>query len=189
VLSAAVSVISTHGYNAANIQLILDTSKVVRGSVLHQFPTRLDLMLGVLDYAHDELIKRLRSRLAERATPREQLESFLDAVWELTANDPMGTVVSEIQDAAHWDKDLARLIAPASDRTLSRLNKELQKIAQHAGIRDVAMLGSSLLVMVAAVRGLTIGFRVNRGKDVLASALTSLRTYWLTMIEQARSQR
>jgi AcrR family transcriptional regulator len=186
VLAAAVRVIATHGYNAANIQLVCDTSKVVRGSVLHQFPTRLDLMMGVLDYAHDELIKRLRIRLAEHATPTEQLESFFDAVWVLTANDPMGTVVSEIQDAAHWDKDLAKLIAPASDRTLRRLNEELRKIAEHAGIADMAALGSSLIVVVAAVRGLAIGFRVNRGKDVLASALTSLRTYWLAAIKQAR---
>lgn len=186
VLSAAVKLIAKYGYNATNVQLICEASKVARGSVLHQFPTRLDLMMAVLDYAHEGLIEKLSQRLDEAAKPMERLQAFFDAIWASVSEDSMATVVSEIQDAAHWDVDLAALIAPASEKTLKRISQELRAIARDAGIKDLGSLDASLLLVIAATRGLAIGFRVNRQKDALAAALANLRTYWFTAIKMSR---
>jgi AcrR family transcriptional regulator len=40
-LEATVDLISRHGYAATTIQLLADTASVSRGSILHQFPTRM----------------------------------------------------------------------------------------------------------------------------------------------------
>src|SRR5437016_12734331 len=51
IMEAAVRCLAEFGYAATSTPLVARLAKVSRGSLLHQFPTKVDLILAVAEYA------------------------------------------------------------------------------------------------------------------------------------------
>lgn len=183
ILRTAIALLGARGSAATNTQLVSDMSGVARGSILHQFPTRLDLMAGVFEYGTQEMLGHLRKQIARYPAPRDRLGALFNILWEVS-NSEAGLAVSEIQDAAHWDEDLGRIINPLTSTFLPRIFSELAEVASQAGISKPEALMPSLALMLAAMRGIVIGSRFKGTEELYSSALEQQQAFWGLVIQK-----
>ena len=187
ILSATVDLLSKGGYAATNVQMVSELARVSRGSILHQFPTRLDLMAGVLEYVADRIMVTANEHLSSTSSALNRLRQVPDLILRVCES-ASGLALTEIQEAARWDENLAALIKPASEKLQRRFDVELAAVATQAGLRDPARLGPDLLLMIAAIRGLVIGFHVRADQEAVHAALALQRLRWIGEIESQRKR-
>src|ERR1700712_5633373 len=81
IMQAAVRCLAEFGYAATSTPLVARLAKVSRGSLLHQFPTKIDLMLAVARHASDIRGATVRGYLAAYPNQPERFLQGVDAVW------------------------------------------------------------------------------------------------------------
>jgi AcrR family transcriptional regulator len=89
VISAARRLWGEHGYVAASTPEIAEAAGVTRGAMYHQYATKTELFLAVLEAIEAEVIERLTADViaAEPSTPAETLHVTADA-WLRIAVEP-----------------------------------------------------------------------------------------------------
>jgi len=104
IMEAAVGCLAEFGYAATSTPLVAKMAKVSRGSLLHQFPTKVDLILAVAEYAARaqamrrdwqevvldlnaalQLSPRRADLLVLRASARRALKNYQDALADTEA--------------------------------------------------------------------------------------------------------
>src|SRR5580693_10746455 len=78
ILAAAVKSLSEAGYAQTSTVRVAALARVARGSLLHQFPTRIDLILAVADHAAKAQGDFIREGLAEAPAGRERYLASID---------------------------------------------------------------------------------------------------------------
>src|SRR5580704_12862343 len=82
ILAAAVRCLNDVGYAQTSTVRVAAEADVARGSLLHQFPTRIDLILAVADHALAIQRAYIRAGLAELPAGRERFIGSIDVTWE-----------------------------------------------------------------------------------------------------------
>src|SRR5438270_9911019 len=82
ILAAGVRCLAEFGYAATSTPLVARLAKVSRGSLLHQFPSKVDLILEVAEYAWTIQRDYIRAQVALQPTGREQFVGGVQAVWK-----------------------------------------------------------------------------------------------------------
>ena len=80
VLSTAIDCLYAQGYAATTTSLVAQRSGS-RGAMLHQFPTRADLMLAVVEAAFEEEMDLYDARFGAIADPKERVLAIPEAAW------------------------------------------------------------------------------------------------------------
>src|ERR1700754_3018733 len=80
IMEATVKCLAEFGYTATSTPLVAKLAKVSRGSLLHQFPTKTDLMLAVAQYASQARGAKVRETLAPYPDSPERFLAGVDAV-------------------------------------------------------------------------------------------------------------
>ncbi|MCE3290141.1 MAG: TetR family transcriptional regulator [Caulobacter sp.] len=112
ILDEAVRVIGSSGYAAATNAAVAEAAGITRGAMLYHFPTREDLLEGVIGYLQAERAELFR-RAAEDLPPGADVtEHAIDSYWGLLRH-PAFTAFMELETAARTDPVVAALIAPA----------------------------------------------------------------------------
>ena len=112
ILDEAVKVIASSGYAAATNAAVAEAAGITRGAMLYHFPTREDLLEGVIGYLQAERAELFR-RAAEDLPPGADVtEHAIDSYWDLLRH-PAFTAFMELEMAARTDPVVAALIAPA----------------------------------------------------------------------------
>lgn len=112
ILDEAVKVIASSGYAAATNAAVAEAAGITRGAMLYHFPTREDLLEGVIGYLQAERAELFR-RAAEDLPPGADVtEHAIDSYWDLLRH-PAFTAFMELETAARTDSVVAALIAPA----------------------------------------------------------------------------
>jgi len=127
-------------------------AKISRGAMLHQFPTKVDLMLFVVETVYREELVLYREKLGAIEDPRERLLSLPEVAWEVLSR-PEGVAVLEILQGARSDGDLAERLKPLQIAIEKDSFAAVDQVAQGAGI---AVSPVVTRLMVWAVRGLSI---------------------------------
>src|SRR5512140_2231082 len=81
IMEATVECLAEFGYAATSTPLVAKMAKVSRGSLLHQFPTKVDLILAVATYAARAQGTAIREQLESRTPGRERFLHGVDAIW------------------------------------------------------------------------------------------------------------
>src|SRR5579862_7588153 len=81
IMEAAVRCLAEFGYAATSTPLVARLAKVSRGSLLHQFPTKVDLMLGVAEYASKARGALVFQNLSPYPDGPDRFLQGVDAVW------------------------------------------------------------------------------------------------------------
>lgn len=155
-IDAAVVCLDRLGYSATTLATIAEEAGVSRGGMLHQFPSKVDLMLAVVAYA---------SGADERAAPlrepdhpgdlRAVFMSLTDVVWEAQKT-PAVMAKLEIMVAARSDKVLAQKLPAIFNEIEQRRVDSMWGRAQKLGIRNREAIESMVSLHMAAMRGLSI---------------------------------
>lgn len=151
-LEAAIQSLYSRGYAATTTMAVAADAKVSRGAMLHQFPTKVDLMLFVVESVYAEEMGLYREMLARIEDPRERLAALPEVAWEVLSR-PAGVAVLEILQGARSDNDLARRLKPLQITIEKDSFEAVDRVADAAGI-PVSPVVKRL--MVWAVRGLSI---------------------------------
>ncbi|MBP6878073.1 MAG: TetR/AcrR family transcriptional regulator [Phenylobacterium sp.] len=150
VLATAIDCLHTEGYAATTTSLVAQRSGS-RGAMLHQFPTRADLMLAVVEAAFEEEMDLYDARFGAIADPKERVLAIPEAVWE-TLSRPAGVAVLEILQGSRSDPAMTQKLAPV----LARISKESRRRLIKWFDADYLAPPAEMRLIVWAVRGLSI---------------------------------
>lgn len=175
VIEAAIATLTEFGYPALTTRAVQQTSGLSRGSFLHQFPTREELLAATVE----ELVER-RARRAQRIIerfeadpPADRLTAAIGAVRELFSG-PDFLAEMELWAAARTYPALRSSLFPVVEHISQRLRDQLAQlfgpqIVAHPDYPRIAML------TVEVARGLAFSAPIRHG-----GGDSVLLEYWCT---------
>ena len=135
ILVAAVRCLAEFGYAATSTPLVARLAKVSRGSLLHQFPTKVDLILGVAEYASRARGAAVREKLAPYPDGPERFLQGVDAVWA-SLQAPASIALMEITIATRSDPELAARYPEFADDLDAQLHRSRRRMAEYLGVPE-----------------------------------------------------
>jgi len=183
ILDAAVKCIGEVGYYGTTTLLVQRRAGVSRGSLLHQFPSKADLMLAVLDRI---TLARHNAHQAQMATARDdrhRFELLIDVLWTEISK-PEGFVRLEVMVAAASDPELMKRIAPRNREVDAKYRNRIWALAQRLGVTDRDGLDDAVTAFAAAVRGLAIDVLYPRPGVDLEAGLALIRTNHMAALDR-----
>lgn len=183
-IRAAVDCLSERGYAATSIEAVMERASVSRGSVLHQFPTRTDLIAGAVEAAMEAMIADTRARMRALTDPLQRYRSMCDLFWE-TQNIPEGAAVTEALLAARWDDALAEALRPIAVRIEEEIDEDTRAMAVAAGAVDVDACVVHARVLILTLRGITLELMFDQGRAMIHRALEQIRSQHAAHCDEA----
>lgn len=157
ILAAGVKCLAEFGYAATSTPLVARMAKVSRGSLLHQFPTKLDLVLAVAEHAW--IIQRdyIRAEVANSPLGPDQFVAGVQAVWK-GLQLPEAIAVIEVMIAARTDPELARRYADFAAEREAGMHRTRRRMAvgQLGAPEHVEEVDAMAHLTLAALRGLAL---------------------------------
>ena len=156
ILEAGVRCLAEFGYAATSTPLVANLAKVSRGSLLHQFPTKVDLILGVAEHAARAQGVFIRGQVMAMTPGRERFVGGVDAVWQALKR-PEAIALSEITLAARSDPELAERYPGFAAAVEATMHRARVRMAEGLGAPQRAAEVDVLAHMtLAALRGLAM---------------------------------
>lgn len=172
-VEAAIAVLHRVGYGATTTGLIADEAGVSRGAMLHQYPTKVDLMLAVVAEVYQRETAEYRRR-GEADSPRERLYQFPDLMWDLLTR-PSAMAVLEIMMGSRSDPELARRLAPLQRQIEATSRATVERLLKEGGFPDLPEANAMRRLFVAAIRGLSIDLMLLQDRAELDEAIQLLK--------------
>jgi AcrR family transcriptional regulator len=135
IMEAAVRCLAEFGYAATSTPLVARLAKVSRGSLLHQFPTKVDLMLGVAEYASVARGAKVIEALAPYPEGPDRFLHGVDAVWA-SLHTPAAIALMEVTIAARSDPELAERYPAFAGDLEDRLHRARIRMADNLGVPE-----------------------------------------------------
>jgi AcrR family transcriptional regulator len=154
-LEAAIDCLHRYGYGATSTVLVTKTARLSRGAMQHQFPTKVDLMLAVIEYAMAEQDKERRLLLREYERGYTRFMAASEVVWK-TALSPKALALLELEIGARSDPELGERAPAIFHAAAQRQLDSVWEVAQDLGLTDRDRVDQLTLLNVATERGLTI---------------------------------
>lgn len=112
VLDAAVQALVEHGYAGASTLRIQQLAGVSRGRLLHQYPSRDDLLVAAVAHLATARIAALGARTTWPADPGERIDAAVAVLWS-TYREDYFWAATELWLAARHTPALAQALRPA----------------------------------------------------------------------------
>lgn len=157
ILEAAVACLADEGYAAATTSRIQARAGVSRGSLLHQFPSKDDLLVAAVQHLATARTNDLDSH-PERTVG--DIDASVDALWD-SLHGPLFAATLELWVAAKNNVELARVLAP-QEREMGR--------AIRAAIADMfgpdlsahERFGDFVALLLNSMRGVALTYTFER---------------------------
>ena len=162
-LTAAIEALHEHGYAAASTMLVAENAGVSRGAMLHQFPTKADLMTFVVEAVFEQEVRHYREYLEGIDDPKQRLLAYPDMAWDVLSR-PSGVAVLEILQGSRSDPQLCEKLAPVQ----TRIETEALDFTRLAAPGESRGAMALMRLVVWAIHGLSVA-------QVLAPAPGSIR--------------
>jgi AcrR family transcriptional regulator len=172
-IAACVACLNERGYAATSIEAVMARAGASRGSVLHQFPTRLALMAATIETAMQDMMADTRARYDAVASPVEKYRRMSDLFWQ-TQQIPEAVAVTEVLMAARWDADLARELRTIAETIEVEIDEDVRRIAAEAGARDIETCVVHARLLILSLRGITLELMFDPGRTMIRRALEEI---------------
>ncbi len=182
-MKAAITCLHRYGYSATTTVLVCERAGVSRGAMLHQFPTKVDLVLAVVEYVFSLQKRYYVRKLARFPAGRERFMALTDVAWTGQAQTP-GLAMIEILVAARSDEELARRLPPLAEAIDQDAYDSIWDLAQEAGIRDRGKIDTLVRLHQGAMRGLAIEMMYAKSPKAFDDAIELLKTYKRFLVDQ-----
>jgi AcrR family transcriptional regulator len=176
IIEAAIDCLTRLGYAGTSIEAVMARAGLSRGSVLNQFPTRIDLMIATSEAAMQAMIDDTRARMDAVVDPARRYRAMCDATWE-TLKLPASAAVSEVLLAARWDAALASGLRPVATRIEAEIDQYTAELAGAAGVKaediDACLLFGRIRIL--SLRGITLELGFDPARKMINRALDQIR--------------
>lgn len=173
-IQAAIECLCEKGYAATSIEAVMERAGVSRGSVLHQFPTRIALISAAVEAAMETMMAHTRDRMRDLPGAQAQYRAMCDLFWE-TQKIPEGAAVTEALLASRWDEALAAALRPVATRIEAEIDQDTRATALAAGVKDVEACTVHARVLILTLRGITLELMYDKGRAMIHRALDQIR--------------
>ena len=172
-IDATINSLYELGYHQTTTVVVAKRAGVSRGAMLHQFPSKADLMIAAAEHMRDLRKDLHRERMAPLPTMREKYLKLIDVLWEALLS-PSGVARIELMLSTRSDPELADRFSAINDE-LDKAHKErIWGMAQALGIEGEAnrkRVEAFTQLYAASLRGLAIdalrpGSRAGAGESV-----------------------
>jgi AcrR family transcriptional regulator len=156
-IAATIDLLYREGYSATTTISVAAKAHVSRGAMLHQFPTRVALLLAVAEHISAEQSRYRRERLVADKfnSPMERFIASANVSWEVHSQ-PSAIALLEIIMATRSDRDLRKGFGPFVKTWTEKRRLAAVNMAADLGIADVAKVDAMIGLHQASLRGLAI---------------------------------
>jgi len=175
------------GYAATSTPLVAKLAKVSRGSLLHQFPTKIDLMLAVAQHASDVRGATVRRYLAAYPNQPERFLQGVDAVWA-SLQTREAIALMEVTIAARSDPELADRYPEFAGDLDAALHRARERMAENLGVPErVQEIDTIAHLTRAALEGLAMSsVFIGRPIDGALKAIALLKSLRQNLVADLR---
>jgi AcrR family transcriptional regulator len=173
---AATACLHRVGYAATTVQLVTEEANVSRGAMLHHYPTKVDLMVAVAEYAAEKQNRYVRWRLSRVPEGMDRYMAITQATWEATTQ-PWAIALLELMMASRSDPSLGERFPAVLEALESRQREDVWSMAQDLGIRDKERVLTMVRLHVAAMRGLSLEMMFSGERKPAERAMRLLEDY------------
>lgn len=155
VISAGISILYNSGYQATTTTSVAEKAGISRGALLHQFPTKTDLIVGIAEYLVKQYDEERDAVFKKISSPLEQFKQLTDILWERSRQESTIALI-EICLASRSDSNLSSNLKPHVNETVRRQLDDACRLAKRAGIENEEAIRTLTILTTAAVWGLGI---------------------------------
>ncbi|HEY3800127.1 MAG TPA: TetR/AcrR family transcriptional regulator [Caulobacteraceae bacterium] len=155
-LAAAVKCLNEAGYAQTSTVRVAAEAKVARGSLLHQFPTRIDLILAVAEHAAEKERDFIHAKIRNLPKGRERYVGSVDVTWKAFQS-PESRALLEIIIATRHDPELAERLPDFAENLNARRLRGATRFAASSGLIDeLGEAPAERRLILVALRGLAV---------------------------------
>jgi AcrR family transcriptional regulator len=175
-LTATIDCLYEVGYHQTSTVLVTERAKVSRGSMLHHFPSKADLMMATSEYIVELRREMHGEHLDKLATDREKFLHLIDTLWEAFQT-PSGIARIEIMLGSRSDPELGPRFRVLHEALEDRHKERVRERAKQLGIRDNRRINAFVQLYAAALRGLAIDALWPRSMVDIKGAVALLKDF------------
>jgi AcrR family transcriptional regulator len=185
-LDAAIECLVDAGYSGLTTTEVCRRAGVSQGALFKHFATKAELVAATAEHLFANLIDTFRAGLPPLDATTDRPAVVVQQLWTVFQQ-PRLEAAFELYVAARTDADLARRLAPVSERhseNMRRLAHELfPEAAYDAGFDAFVDLG------ISALQGAAIGRPLRRDDDAVHAPMLAVLTDFLRQIVETPSSR
>jgi AcrR family transcriptional regulator len=108
-LEAAAACLHQVGYAATTVGEVHERAGVARGTLLHHFPTKAELMVAATSYVVNQRLEQFRRAVSEIPPEQDRLHAIVDLAWN-DLSSPVFFTALELWVAARTDPELRQAV-------------------------------------------------------------------------------
>lgn len=183
-VEAAIYCLHKYGYAATTTTMVAERAALSRGAMLHQFGTKVDLMLAVARHVVEMQNDFYRQALRRYPRGEERFIGLTDVTWEAMSGPPAMALL-EIMMASRSDPALSERFPPLAAELVESQKAGAWETARQAGITDRAAVDALAVLNRAAMQGLSILLMFTQDPAELKPAMDLLNWYKRKFTEEA----
>jgi len=183
VFEATIACLHELGYAPTSTPLVAERAGVSRGAMLHQFPTKADLIVAVTEYLVQLRNQMTSERLAKHEPGLPRLLALTDAYWEVYKS-PYSTALLEVLMGCRSDRELQRRLRPVLREVARAQEERVWRLAEEAGVSDREAVNVQVRHDTATMRGLAIDLMAADDSEPVEAAFQHMRDHAHAVIVQ-----
>jgi AcrR family transcriptional regulator len=182
-LTATIDCLYEVGYHQTSTVMVTERAKVSRGSMLHHFPSKADLMMATSEYIIELRREMHGEHLDKLVTEREKFLHLIDVLWDAFQT-PSGIARIEIMLGSRSDPELGPRFRVLHEALEDRHKERVRERAKRLGIRDMRQINAFVQLYAAAMRGLAIDTLWPRSMADIKGAVALLKDFQEYMLDR-----
>jgi AcrR family transcriptional regulator len=187
VVAAAIICLHRAGFASTTTSQVAEEAGISRGAMLHQFPTRADLMLAVVRRVFDEERDLYSAAFAAvEGRSSDKMKAVPEITWSVLSR-PEALAVLEILIEGRSDPTLAKPLADLQARIEVEAKETMLRQFPSTGFAEMPERAAMHRLFVAAIRGLSIdSLRPGQDDEIKESVLLLRRLLELWLEDQRK---
>lgn len=175
-IDAGIDCLTELGYGATTLQVVTDKAGASRGAILHHFPTKVDLMIAIAEYAAGKQNRHVARLLANTEPGMDRYLQITMATWE-AMQQPPAIALLELMMASRSDRELGARFPAVIDALEAHQREGVWDVAQTVGITDKLEVEAMSWLHNAAMRGLAMELMFTKDRRKAQLAMNLLQKY------------
>lgn len=127
ILDATLQALIERGYAETTTAEVQARADVPRGTLLHHFPTKVDLLVASVQHVARRRLDALDAELSALPAGVDELDAFVDGIWHHFSS-PLFWAALELWNAARTDPELRAALMPVEKELFGVLHERAQAL-------------------------------------------------------------